>query len=148
MAKAALIGATTKPSFTNPFSKKTVTFEPKQQFSIAIYSTQHGVYYPDAVTSLADAEAVAKREGCDFIFTREADIDAWYEHATQRTRSSLVNQSFTHLALDVSGFVMANFMLSEDAAAYCSAHGYCHMPFNLKNSDQEPAPLAGTIYRA
>lgn len=53
-----------------------------------------------------------------------------------------------HIALSERGLVVAHFMLSEDAAAFCSAHGYCHMPYNLNNRDGAPAPLVGSVYKA
>lgn len=53
-----------------------------------------------------------------------------------------------HLALAENGTVMAHFVESSHASAYCTAHGYLHMPYNLANRGGEPAPLVGTIYRA
>tara|TARA_R110000868_G_scaffold160430_2_gene390055 strand:+ start:17294 stop:17488 length:195 start_codon:yes stop_codon:yes gene_type:complete len=53
-----------------------------------------------------------------------------------------------YIALSDRGLVMAHFMLPEDSSAFCTAHGYCHMPFNLNNRDGAPAPLVGTVYQA
>lgn len=56
-----------------------------------------------------------------------------------------------HIALSPSGTVMAHFVESRDAAEYCTAHGYTHLPYNLNNlnnRDGEPAPLVGAQYRA
>lgn len=53
-----------------------------------------------------------------------------------------------HIALSPSGTVMAHFVESRDAAEYCAAHGYTHLPYNLNNRAGEPAPLVGTQYRA
>lgn len=53
-----------------------------------------------------------------------------------------------HLALASDGLVMAQFAESQHAADYCRAHGLTHVPYNLGNREQAPAPLVGTIYRA
>lgn len=53
-----------------------------------------------------------------------------------------------HIALAENGTVMAHFVESGHASAYCTANGYTHLPYNLANRGSEPAPLVGTIYRA
>lgn len=52
-----------------------------------------------------------------------------------------------HIALADNGTVMAHFVDERDAADYCAARGYLHVPYNLRNRDSEPAPLVGTVYR-
>lgn len=52
-----------------------------------------------------------------------------------------------HMVLDFTGLVLAHFLESEDAAAYCRGQERTHVPYNLRNSDGMPAPLVGTVYR-
>jgi hypothetical protein len=56
--------------------------------------------------------------------------------------------TIVHLALSPTGRVMAHFELSSDAAEYCLRNDYTHVPYNLANRDQAPAPLVGDTYRA
>lgn len=56
--------------------------------------------------------------------------------------------TIVHLALAADGLVLAHFARSADAAAFCSAQGLNHVPYNTANSEQAPAPLVGTVYRA
>lgn len=51
----------------------------------------------------------------------------------------------THLALNPAGLVVAHFLSSSDAAAYCSAWGCTHLPFN---SRVHAVPAVGSTYRA
>ena len=51
----------------------------------------------------------------------------------------------THLALNPAGLVVAHFLSSSDAAAYCSAWGCAHVPFN---SRVHAVPAVGSTYRA
>ena len=57
-------------------------------------------------------------------------------------------QKIVHLALSLTGRVVAQFELSSDAADYCERNGYTHVPYNLENRDRAPAPLIGDTYRA
>ncbi|MDO9148334.1 MAG: hypothetical protein Q7U52_11850 [Hydrogenophaga sp.] len=56
--------------------------------------------------------------------------------------------NIVHLALAADGLVLAHFARSADAAAFCSAHGLTHVPYNTANREQAPAPLVGTVYHA
>lgn len=53
-----------------------------------------------------------------------------------------------HIALATDGTVLAHFLNSADASAYCRDHECTHLPFNTANRDGEAAPAVGTIYRA
>lgn len=56
-------------------------------------------------------------------------------------------QTLIHMALALDGTVVAHFMDSADAAAFCLAKDLTHVPYNLKNREGAPAPVVGSIYR-
>lgn len=53
-----------------------------------------------------------------------------------------------HMALADNGEVVAHFIKSEDAREFCATKNYCHVPFNLANRDNAPAPVVGSTYKA
>lgn len=48
-----------------------------------------------------------------------------------------------HLAIALNGTVIAHFMNSEDAAAFCAEKGRTHVPYNPNNRDGAPTPAVG-----
>ena len=57
-------------------------------------------------------------------------------------------QTLIHMALASDGTVVAHFMDSADAAAFCTAKELPHVPYNLTNRNGVPAPVVGSIYHA
>lgn len=53
-----------------------------------------------------------------------------------------------HLAIALNGTVIAHFMNSEDAAAFCAEKGHMHVPYNPNNRDGAPTPAVGSRYKA